>query len=207
MKKILIVDNAQSAQKDIYTLLARDYEVASAASADEALELFTAEERPDMVLYALATPHLTGLELQRRMTERYGERIPFLFVFSDKDEESRYLSLDADATDYVTLPCKNEVLLHRVSNIMRHIESLQQLRGLRAVAETDTMTGLLNRRSVQKTLTEICARSSGILMMIDLDNFKLVNDLYGHGMGDRVLVRFAEILRGSIRTSEIAERM
>lgn len=206
-KKILIVDDKQSAQNDIHTLLSREYEVVSVSSAEEALQRFTADDRPDMVLYTLATPHLTGLELQRRMTERYGERIPFLFAFTDKDEELRYLSLDANATDYVMVPCKNEVLLHRVSCIMRHIDSLQQLRGLRAVAETDTMTGLLNRRSVQKTLTELCARSSGILMMIDLDNFKLVNDLYGHGMGDRVLARFAEILRSSIRTSDIAGRM
>ncbi len=207
MKKILIVDDAQSALREAYDLLSVQYETVFATSAEEALKLCAPEDRPDMVFYALATPHLNGLELQRRMTERYGERIPFLFAFTDEDEERRYLSLDADATDYVLLPCKNSVLLHRVSNIMRHIDSLQQLRGLRAVAETDTMTGLLNRRSVQKTLTELCARASGILMMIDLDNFKLVNDLYGHSMGDRVLIRFAEILRQSIRTSDIAGRM
>lgn len=207
MKKILIVDDAQDSLREAYDLLSEQYETVFAATADEALKLCKPEDRPDMVLYALATPHLNGLELQRRMTEQYGERIPFLFALSDEDEERRYLSLDADATDYVLLPCKHNVLLHRVSNIMRHIDSLQQLRGLRAVAETDTMTGLLNRRSVQKTLTELCARASGILMMIDLDNFKLVNDLYGHSMGDRVLIRFAEILRQNIRTSDIAGRM
>lgn len=207
MRKILIVDDTRAAQADAYAVLEKEYEVLFAVSAEEALQLCTAEDRPDMVIYALKTPYLTGLELQRRMTELYGERIPFLFLLTEEEEERRYLSLDADATDYVLLPCRSELLLHRVSNIMRHIDSLQQLRGLRAVAETDTMTGLLNRRSVQKTLTELCARSSGILMMIDLDNFKLVNDLYGHGMGDRVLVRFAEILRSSIRSSDVAGRM
>lgn len=207
MKKILIADRACSAQNESYAELSKQYEVLFAASAEEALNLCVAEDRPDMVLYALAAPDRAGLELQRQMTERYGERIPFLFAFSDEEDERRYLSLDADATDYILLPCKIEVLLHRVGNIMRQIDSLQQLQGLRAVAETDAMTGLLNRRSLQKTLTELCAHSGGVLMMIDLDNFKLVNDLYGHGMGDRVLIRFADILRNSIRTSDIAGRM
>ena len=207
MKKILIVEQAMGAQNEAFTMLSQQYEVLFAPSSDDALGLCSAEDRPDMVLYALATPFLAGLELQRRMTERYGERIPFLFAIADEAEERRYLSLDADATDYVFFPCKTDVLLHRVSNIMRQIDNLQQLRGLRAVAESDTMTGLLNRRSVQKTLTDLCERATGILMMIDLDNFKLVNDLHGHGMGDRVLVRFADILRSSIRTSDVAGRM
>ena len=207
MKKILIADQARSFQSDAYPALSKQYEVLFAVSDEEALTLCTAEDRPDVVLYALAPPDPAGLELQRRMTERYGERIPFLFAFTGEEDERRYLSLEADATDYVLLPCKTKVLLHRVSSIIRQIDSLQQLQGLRAVAETDAMTGLLNRRSLQKTLTELCAHSGGVLMMIDLDNFKPVNDLYGHGMGDRVLLRFADILRNSIRTSDVAGRM
>ena len=207
MKKILIADQPQAAQSAAYAALSNQYEVLFAASDEEALTLCTAEDRPDMVLYALTVPDPDGLELQRGMTERYGERIPFLFALSGEAEERGYLGLDADATDYVLLPYRTEVLLHRVRSIMHQIDSLRQLQGLRAVAETDAMTGLLNRRSLQKTLTELCAHAGGVLMMIDLDNFKPVNDLYGHGMGDRVLIRFADILRNSIRTSDVAGRM
>lgn len=207
MKKILIVDQVRGVQSEACAALSKEYEVLFAASPEDALTLCAVEDRPDMVLCALAAPCPAGLELQRRMTERYGERIPFLLVFTDEEDELRYLGLDADATDYVFLPCRTGVLLHRVGSIIRQIDSLRQLQGLRMVAETDAMTGLLNRRSLQKTLTELCAHSGGVLMMVDLDNFKPVNDLYGHGTGDRVLIRFAEILRNSIRASDIAGRM
>jgi diguanylate cyclase (GGDEF)-like protein len=53
----------------------------------------------------------------------------------------------------------------------------------------------------------MCRDTRGVLMMIDLDSFKLVNDLYGHSMGDKVLIRFAEIIRAAIRTNDVAGRM
>ncbi len=74
-------------------------------------------------------------------------------------------------------------------------------------ATIDPMTGLLNKSASKRTLTELCRTKRGILMMIDLDSFKLVNDLYGHDMGDRILIRFADIIRSCIREGDIAGRM
>ena len=69
------------------------------------------------------------------------------------------------------------------------------------------MTGLLNKASSQTEISRICRESAGTIMMIDLDSFKLVNDLYGHDMGDKVLIRFAEIIQSAIRSNDIAGRM
>ena len=63
-------------------------------------------------------------------------------------------------------------------------------------AETDVLTGLGNRMFlVERVNTQLQARSAGALFMLDMDNFKLVNDNYGHGVGDKVLIIFSDILR------------
>ena len=206
MKKILIVDDASFMRKATSSILSEKYVTVCASSGAEAIELYD-KERPDLILSDLIMPEMTGLELQSRLTEQYGERIHFMFMTADEHEESESVGLEAGALDYIRKPFKPEVLLRRVDNIMRHIDSLKQIQGLRAVAETDPMTGLLNKAFVTKTLTELCPKEIGTLMMVDLDSFKLVNDLYGHDMGDKVLIRFAEILRSVTRSSDIVGRM
>ena len=79
--------------------------------------------------------------------------------------------------------------------------------GLEKEIETDPMTGLLNKAGSESVLKSTCADETGILMMIDLDSFKLVNDIYGHDMGDRILIRFAELIREAVDEEDIAGRM
>lgn len=201
MKKILIVSAEPSVRDAAYKALNGKYNAVCAASAIEALELF-GREKPDLTLCELDLPQMSGIELQRLLCERQREQLPFLFLSAAGNEDAECRVLNAGAIDFVSYPFRPEVLLRRTSNAIRQIDSLRQLQGLRIVAESDPMTGLLNKVFVQRTLAELCARASGILMMIDLDNFKLVNDLYGHGMGDRLLIRFSDILRGVIRSAD-----
>ncbi len=206
MKKILVVDGSQSVQDMISGALSEKYRVLRALSAPEAIDLY-AVEKPDLVLCELALEKTTGLELQRSLSERHENLAPFLLMSDGAQEDSECVCLDAGAIDYIAKPFRPEVLLRRVDNAMRQIEGLRQLRGLRVAAETDPMTGLFNKSFVQKTLSAFCPKATGALMMFDLDNFKLVNDLYGHSAGDRLLIRFAEILRRVVRSTDVVGRM
>lgn len=203
MKKILVVDDAAFMQKTIISMLAGEYETICASSGEEALALYE-KEKPDLILTDLIMPGMTGLELQRVLRERYQEQVPIIFISADENEENETRGLESGALDFIRKPFRKAVLLRRVGNIMRQMEQIQ---GLRIVAETDPMTGLYNKTHTQDVMMKICGQRAGTLMMVDLDSFKLVNDLYGHAMGDRVLIRFAEILRGVIRGSDIAGRM
>ena len=203
MKKILIVDDATFMQKVTSSMLKEKYETVCAGSAEEALEIYE-REKPDMILTDLYMTGMTGMEMQRLLQEKYQEHIPIMFMTSDKREENETRSLADGAMDYIHKPFTKEVLLRRVDNIMRNVE---QIARLRIVAETDPMTGLLNKTHAQKVMADLCRRASGTLMMVDLDSFKLVNDIYGHGMGDKILIRFADILRSVIRSTDMAGRM
>ena len=203
MKKILIVDDTHFMQKAASAMLAHKYETICASTGEEALALYETE-KPDLVLTDLQMPGMSGLELQTKLQERYHDSVPIMFMTADGDEETESLVLRCGAMDCIRKPFHQELLLRRVDNIMRQ---LNRIAGLKHVAETDPMTGMLNKTSVQKTLTELCLHASGTLMMIDLDSFKLVNDLYGHDMGDRILVRFSEIVKSVIRSSDVAGRV
>ena len=203
MKKILIVDDTAFMQKAISSMLEEEYTVICASSGQEALELYE-KEKPELILTDLIMPGMTGLELQQILLERYEEQIPIVFISADENEENEIRGLESGAMDYIRKPFKKEVLLRRVKNILRNVERIQ---GLKMEAETDPMTGLFNKAYSQEVVARLCARSNGVLMMVDLDSFKLVNDLYGHGMGDRILIRFAEILRSVIRTTDAAGRV
>ncbi len=79
------------------------------------------------------------------------------------------------------------------------------------MAVTDGLTGLFNHRYMQQQLGREFCRAARYnetfsVMMIDIDNFKKINDTYGHTFGDRVLEKLAEILKSSIRASDTAAR-
>ncbi|WP_215777847.1 diguanylate cyclase [Paludibacterium sp. B53371] len=93
----------------------------------------------------------------------------------------------------------------RTDELRRKNQELEQL------AVTDTLTGLYNRLFVDQVLLQASAtaRRSGAplsLVMLDIDHFKLVNDHYGHQVGDQVLQQFAQILRQQVRDSDVVAR-
>ncbi|KRA99026.1 hypothetical protein ASD83_00325 [Devosia sp. Root685] len=74
-------------------------------------------------------------------------------------------------------------------------------------ANTDSLTGVLNRRALFDRFGATRQPSSIAVLMFDLDHFKQVNDRFGHAQGDRVLERFADVLRQELRTSDVASRI
>lgn len=73
-------------------------------------------------------------------------------------------------------------------------------------AHTDTLTGLRNRKYFYTKLSEIKTKAPVSLILIDIDNFKSINDTYGHMAGDQVLQQFAEILQSNTRKNDVIAR-
>ena len=184
-------------------MLADQYETFCASSGQEAIEIYR-KEKPDMVLSDLRMPGMTGYELQLALQQEYHQVIPFMFMTADHTEETESKGFDNGAMDFIRKPFRPDVLLRRVANIMQTVE---QIKGLKKNAETDALTGLLNKASSEKELADICKNSTGALLMIDLDSFKLVNDIHGHATGDKVLIFFADILRTAVRSADLLGRM
>ncbi len=74
-------------------------------------------------------------------------------------------------------------------------------------AARDPLTGLLNRRAFDEQLDAIWTEGGRMsVAFFDLDHFKIVNDTYGHAVGDAVLVEFARVLRGHVRDGDVVAR-
>lgn len=86
--------------------------------------------------------------------------------------------------------------------LMRRQEALTEQ--LSIAAHTDALTGVANRRDLDRRL--VLAHPGDLLVMCDLDNFKSLNDVQGHAAGDRVLADFGLILRAALRENDYAAR-
>ena len=203
MSKILIVDDEQIMLLLARRILSTKYEVVTASNGAEALEIF-AQERPDLVLSDLLMPEMDGYELQRLLQEQSATPVPIMFMTADESDESESKGFELGAADYIRKPLKPDVLLRRVGNI---IDNLDRIHGLETAASTDPLTGLLNKAASQDEIGALVKTSAGAMLMVDLDSFKLVNDLYGHAMGDKILVRFSELLKKITRETDLAGRM
>ncbi len=95
----------------------------------------------------------------------------------------------------------------RISEQTKRIEELQRL------SSTDELTGIMNRRGFMQSFARELDRvnrdksQGGLLIMIDLDNFKSINDTYGHDAGDAALKVVASTLANDIRTMDVAGRL
>ena len=203
MSKILIVDDDEMMIMMARHILSTKYEVVTASTGAEAIEIFDLE-RPDMVLSDLMMPEMDGYELHRILQEKSGEPVPIMFMSANEDDESEIKGFELGAADYIHKPLRPDVLLKRVGNI---IENLEKIRKLEVKSSTDSLTKLLNKSAAQREIGELVKKSSGALLMIDFDSFKLVNDIYGHNMGDKILIRFAELIKSVIRENDLAGRM
>ncbi len=203
MKKILIVDDEQVSLLITEHILSTAYQTYIASSGEEALKIFD-EIKPDMVLSDIRMPGMSGLELQSALFNKYKKRIPFMFMTADKDDASESKGFENGAMDYIRKPYRADVLLRRVDNILQTVDKLS---ALKSAAQTDGLTGLLNKSSSAEEIDFMCHSSQGVLMIIDLDSFKLVNDIYGHDAGDRLLIRFADILRSAVRHNDVTGRI
>lgn len=85
-------------------------------------------------------------------------------------------------------------------NILQNANNVQKWQ---QEATRDALTGLLNKRGTQEQLENVLKTESGMLMLLDLDSFKPVNDIYGHEIGDRVLISMAQLMRTCTREEDI----
>jgi diguanylate cyclase (GGDEF)-like protein len=143
--------------------------------------------RPDMVVLDVDMPGVSGLELCRALRgDSRWEGLPVMVLTARTDQDTVVEVFGAGADDYSTKPLVGPEVLARI------VGRLERVRLFRALAETDPLTGLANRRRSHEALAEALATADRLreplsLAVIDLDGFKTLNDGLGHAAGDRAL--------------------
>ena len=212
MKKILIVDDDKMNCILAKHALIQEYELAMAYSGTEALD-YLEGELPDLILMDIEMPEMDGKEAVKRIKEKdEWMTIPIVFLTADSNPMTEAECLSFGADDFITKPFVPDVMRSRVGKILdaneRRKDLETQLEQNTKKSLTDALTDLNNRPFLEKKLGELINDDrSGTLFMIDLDNFKKMNDTYGHMVGDEVLKTFAEVLKMFARKDDILCRL
>jgi diguanylate cyclase (GGDEF)-like protein/hemerythrin-like metal-binding protein len=205
---VLIVDDPPENIDALRVILEKDYRIQSAPNGAQALQVARAN-RIDLILLGAHLPDMDGCEVCRRLRglpERAATPIILVAARAEADEEERGFELGA--ADYIHKPLIPAVVRMRVRT---HLRLQQALKDLEQLAFTDRLTGAWNRRYFEQIVAAEIARSRRYrqplsLIFIDIDHFKRVNDRHGHQTGDVVLIEVTQLVRESIRHSDILTR-
>ena len=203
-KTILIVDDSVINLNILENIL-DEYDIIVATDAETALSIMEQEE-VNLILLDIVMPDMDGYEVCEKLKDNEKtSRIPIIFITSKTDEDSIEKAYDVGASDYVTKPFKPKELLARVKTQFKIQEMEKELCLLSMV---DSMTKLYNRRYLSKVSEQVISlarreQQELSIIMIDIDNFKNINDTYGHQVGDDVIVAVGNVLMSTERKSDI----
>jgi two-component system cell cycle response regulator len=210
---VLIVDDDLSVRNTMDEYIANaGFSTLAASSAEEALELI---EKNDfaVVITDIRLPGLGGLELTKVIKQKNGSDV--IVVTGYSDDYSYEEAINIGASDFVIKPVRLEELLLRLRRVLKErqlsSERTRMMQKLQKLATTDGLTKLYNSRSFYSQLELEVDRYNRYkhplsLLLLDIDNFKEFNDNFGHLEGDKVLVRFSQIIKSCLRTNDSAYR-
>ena len=213
--RILLVDNDPRSAERLRNYLATAHQV-EVLSEPQAAPLQVTTGGYELAIVSMALGEFDPLRVCSQIRTLEATRnLPILLVADEVDRTKVVRGLDMGVSDFIMRPVERNELAARVRTQIRRFRYAAELRqsvtNTMALAVTDELTGLYNRRYFDRHLSLMLdkAREQSrdmALMLIDMDFFKSVNDNHGHDIGDAVLREFAERLRRNIRGVDLACR-
>ncbi|MBR5360319.1 MAG: response regulator, partial [Lachnospiraceae bacterium] len=193
---IVVDDDAGNLKMAGHILSRANIRVTALKSGRALLDYVSQNGFPNLVLMDIMMPEMDGFETFKAYREKEKEagvsEVPVVFLTADDDVDSERRGFEMGVSDYITKPFDPDILVKRVNNLLN---TYDQMNTFEVKASHDSLTGLLNKETATEQAMALCANAQGILAILDIDSFKLVNDIYGHETGDDFLVRFSLILK------------
>lgn len=203
--KILVVEDTISDVIFLKKILEKEnYEIIYAENGKDALQLLETHT-PDLVILDILLPDIDGFEVCRRI--RQNERLvylPVLFYSVVKTVDEKLIALEMGASDFLSKSGDSRELLIRIKNLLQVKKKIDEIIDF---SFYDRLTKVYNLKYFQHRLEDEYERSKRYnrnfsCAIIDIDNFKIINENFGYLTGDRVLKKVAEIVRQNVRNMD-----
>jgi len=205
---LLVVDDVPDNIHELLEALSDEYRITVACNGPKAIDAVQSSTPPDLILLDIMMPGMDGYETCQRIKATHtGNRIPVIFVTVINETADKIKGLELGAADFITKPfdidevrarIRTHLELARLRNFLENLvaERTAMLQvseeKYRILAHRDPLTGLPNRVLFGELLQHAIQQSDVnqmpfALLLLDLDNFKTINESLGHAFGDRVL--------------------
>jgi len=208
---ILAVDDDKAYLKYLQLILTRaGFHVSIAASGMAAIDYIRGTPDVDILLVDLAMPMMDGIETVQKIQQEAQGLYTILLTAHD-GTETRLRALDSGCDDFLTKITPETEIVAKLRSAARRLEMERRLHveneELERLAYTDELTCIANRRAFFRAAEEVLASGRTLsIVLFDLDDFKAINDTYGHLMGDRILADVAASLKANTRYGDLIAR-
>jgi len=206
--KILIVDDKEMMSSFVVSLLSQHgHQCETAKNGIEALEKIK-KNSFDAAVIDVVMPLMDGISLTKELLRLY-PNLPVMIMTGHADDHSAESAIAAGAREFIKKPFSIDEFILRFDKMMRDHKGEETLL---ALSLTDELTGLYNRRrffvlAEQYLKVAIRTRKRSLLLYIDMDDLKWINDQCGHNEGDQALIHLSQILKKTFRESDIIARI
>ena len=191
-----------------HVLESEEFDIVEAADGIEAIKAVE-KHHPALVLLDAVMPGIDGFTTCKQIKDKGYTDVPVMMITGLDDDASVERAYDVGAIDFITKPIKWAVLKHRVRSV---VSTVVAERKVELLAYRDTLTNLPNRLLFADRLEHSIDRSarhreSLALLLVDMDDFKLVNDSFGHDAGDKLIKAVGDLLSRSLRRADTVARL
>lgn len=203
MEKILIVDDSLLQATRLKEIIADEYDVTIAQTAEDGLRR-ASNESFSLILLDVVMPEMDGFTLLKTLQEEIiTQNVPVILITSLSDVENEQRGLILGAVDYITKPYIPLIVRARVDT---HTKLYRYRRKIEEQSMTDQLTGVANRRrynlySLTRWREAVRLQVPFSICMFDIDHFKIYNDTFGHPAGDKVIAAIAKTVSAHLKRS------
>lgn len=207
-KTILIVEDNAINRMMLCAILTSNYRILEAENGQEALDILEKHySEISLILLDIVMPVMDGYTFLSKYRENaVFSSIPVIVTTQSSGEVEEVTALSLGATDFVAKPYKRQIILHRVAGIIRLRETAAMLNQFKY----DRLTGVYSKEFFYQESHKIIQQNPDKkynIICSDIENFKLVNDIYGSDAGDLLLCSVADVYRKLIGDHGIFGRL
>lgn len=213
---ILIVDDSRFQRTVIKELFNEHFNLLEASSGGECMRIIQENTSEiDLVLLDLVMPGIDGFEvLRRRQSMQEFLDIPVIVLTTSDSQSIQANAYELGANDFLTKPIDENIALSRIQNLLkskRRVRSLiQKYVEFKVKSELDEMTGLFNKTTTINLVTDTLSKHPDehhALLVVDIDNFKAINDVFGHTVGDHTICIVSNVITSQFSGTDIVGRI